>query len=182
MGMYASVRGWLQVDHKQREAAESLIAAAHHDLYSGGWGFPSRPFNWPLYVFYGGDPREGYLPWLREQVSGLAALPPVDDDGDMPAGLFVISDERAAVYVWEVRDGMVHERPSPELAWVLRPLATASPGPIRFAITSISTMSGCSSGEAPCCRAAVRCQEGSGVQSCWTITRSLMTLLAWSRT
>jgi hypothetical protein len=29
--------------------------------------------------------------------------------------------------------------------------------------------------------AAVRCQEGGGVQSCWTMTRSLMTLLAWSR-
>jgi hypothetical protein len=41
--------------------------------------------------------------------------------------------------------------------------------------------SGCSNSEAPCCRAAVRCQEGGGVQSCWTMTRSLMTLLAWSR-
>jgi hypothetical protein len=30
-------------------------------------------------------------------------------------------------------------------------------------------------------RAAARYQEGSGVQSCWTMTRSLMTLLAWSR-
>ena len=40
---------------------------------------------------------------------------------------------------------------------------------------------GCSNSEAPCCRAAVRCQEGGGVQSCWTMTRSLMTLLAWSR-
>jgi hypothetical protein len=57
---HGHVRGWLQVDHKQREAAESLVAAAHHDLYSGGWGFPSRPFNWPLYVFYGGDLREGF--------------------------------------------------------------------------------------------------------------------------
>jgi hypothetical protein len=25
MGMYASVHGWLQVDHKQREAVESVI-------------------------------------------------------------------------------------------------------------------------------------------------------------
>lgn len=50
----------------------------------------------------------------------MAALPPVDDDGYMPVGLFVISDERAAVHVWEVRDGIVHERRSPELAWVWR--------------------------------------------------------------
>jgi hypothetical protein len=120
MGMYASVRGWLQVDHQQREAVESLIAAAYHELYSGGWGFPARPFNWSLYVFYGGDIREAYLPWLREQVAGIAALPPADDDGDMPIGLFVVSDERATVLAWEVRDGMVHERSSPELAWVVR--------------------------------------------------------------
>jgi len=50
----------------------------------------------------------------------MAALPPADDDGDMPAGLFVISDERAAVSVWEVRDGMVRDRPAPELTWLFR--------------------------------------------------------------
>jgi hypothetical protein len=50
----------------------------------------------------------------------MPALPPVNDDGDMPVGLFVISDERAAVFGWEVRDGMVRRRTAPELAWVLR--------------------------------------------------------------
>lgn len=120
MGMYASVHGWLQVDHKQREAVESVIADAYHEPYSGGWGFPSHPFNWSLNVFYGGDVREAYLPWLHEQVASLARLTPADDDGDLPIGLFVISDERAGVHVWEVRDGLVHERRSPELVWVLR--------------------------------------------------------------
>jgi hypothetical protein len=71
-------------------------------------------------VFYGGDIREAELPWLREQVESMAALPPADDDGDMPVGLFVLSDERATVSVWEVRDGRVHERPAPELEWVFR--------------------------------------------------------------
>ena len=50
--------------------------AARRDLYSGGWAFPERPFNWALYVFYGGDIREAELPWLREQVESIAALPP----------------------------------------------------------------------------------------------------------
>ncbi len=120
MGMYASVRGWLEVDHQHRDDVESVIAAAYRDLCSGGWGFPARPFNWSLYVFYGGDIREDELPWLREQVERMAALPAVDDDGDMPVGLFVLSDERGAVRVWEIRDGMVHDRPGPELAWVFR--------------------------------------------------------------
>ena len=76
--------------------------------------------NWKLYVFYGGDIGELALPWLREQVESMAALPPVDDDGDRPIGLFVLSDERGAVSVWEVRDGMVHDRAAPELQWIFR--------------------------------------------------------------
>ena len=71
-------------------------------------------------MFYGGDIREAGLPWLRGQVQATVALPPADDDGDTPAGLFVISDERASVSVWEVRDGTVRDRPAPELGWVSR--------------------------------------------------------------
>jgi hypothetical protein len=67
-----------------------------------------------------GDIREAELPWLREQAQGMAALPPADDDAGLPAGLFVISDERAAVSVWEVRDGSVHGRAAPERSWVFR--------------------------------------------------------------
>jgi hypothetical protein len=96
MGMYVSVRRWLEAGRRQREAVEAVIAAARRDSYSGGWAFPERPFNWSLYVFYGGDIREAELPWLRGQVESMAALPPVDDDGDMPVGLFVLCDERAA--------------------------------------------------------------------------------------
>jgi hypothetical protein len=120
MGMYASVRGWLEADLKQRAAVEEVIEAARVDLYSDGWAFPERPFNSSLYVFYGGSIREAALPWLRGQVERMAILTPVDDDGDMPVGLFVISDERATVSVWEVRDGIVRDRPAPELSWVFR--------------------------------------------------------------
>lgn len=120
MGMYASVRGWLEADRRQREAVEAVIDAARTDLYSGGWAFPEQPFNWALYVFYGGDIREAELPWLREQVERMAILSPTDEDGDLPVGMFVISDERATVSVWEVRDGVVRERPAPELSWVFR--------------------------------------------------------------
>jgi hypothetical protein len=65
MGMYASVRGWLEADHRQRGAIEAVIEAARRDLYSG---------------------------------------------------LFVISDEQAAVSAWEIRDGIVPDRPVPEAA------------------------------------------------------------------
>jgi hypothetical protein len=118
--MYVSVRGWLEVAHEQRRVVESVIAAASGGLYSGGWAFPAKPFNWSLYVFYGGDIRESAVQWLREQVSQIAALPPVDADGDMPLGLFVLSDERGNVSTWQIRDGHLREQSAPQLGWVLR--------------------------------------------------------------
>ncbi len=69
MGMYASVRGWLEIDFEQRVTAERIIGQNRHELYSGGWAFPSSPFNWSLYLFYGGDIRHSVVPAHR-----LAAL------------------------------------------------------------------------------------------------------------
>jgi len=60
------------------------------------------------------------VPWLRDQVAAVAALPPVDADGDMPVGVFLLSDERHNVGVWEIRDGTVHDRPAPEFEWLSR--------------------------------------------------------------
>src|SRR5262249_35033649 len=118
MGMYTSARGWLQIDFKQRSTAEDTIRQHHHDLYSGGWAFPTAPFNWTLYLFYGGDIREGELPWLREQIAELAAMPPLDDDGDRPAGLFLITVERGEAVIWQVRDGSIDEGPATSLSWL----------------------------------------------------------------
>ena len=118
--MYVAARGWLEVDHEQRAAAEAVVASARHDMYSGGWCFPARPFNWSLCVFYGGDIREESVSWLREQVEQLARLTAVDADGDLPVGFFVLTDEWGTVVAWEIRDGAVHEREAPELRWVHR--------------------------------------------------------------
>src|SRR3954453_21294417 len=107
MSMYAAARGWIEVDHKQRKPVEEIIDAHRRDLYSGGWAFPERPFNWSLCVFFGGDLREAEVGWLREQVAAIAALPPVDEDGDRPRGLFVIADERRQVEVWKIAEGRV---------------------------------------------------------------------------
>src|SRR5215469_2122112 len=73
--------------HRQfRHRAPS--AAAEPDVRSGPLrhtlGFPTRPFNWSLYVFYGGDVREEILPWLCDQMSDMGALQHVDENGDMP--------------------------------------------------------------------------------------------------
>lgn len=118
MGMYVSVRGWLEVDPDQRAAVQRIIDD-HHDHYSGGWGFPAAPFNWSLYLFYGGDIRESAVGWLREQVLELATLPPVDDDADMPVGFFLLTDERQGTTAWTIRDGRIDEADPPDaLRWL----------------------------------------------------------------
>jgi hypothetical protein len=118
--VYVSVAGWLEVNCEQRQAVETIIEASQHD-WSGGWGLPARPgSSWSWYVLYGADIREAALPGLRGQVSLIAALPPVDDDGDMPVGVFFLRDERGGVRAWEIRDGKLHDRPAPEFGWMWR--------------------------------------------------------------
>jgi len=117
MGMYLSVRGWLELDMTQRSAIEGIIERHRHDLYSGGWAFPYQPFNWGLYVFYGGNIREGEVDWLRSQIEEAAQLPPVDEDGDRVRGWLLLTDERAAATEWHVRDGSVKALPS-TLGWL----------------------------------------------------------------
>ena len=119
MGMYAYVRGWLEIDFEQRVIAERIIEQNHHELYSGGWAFPSRPFNWSLYLFYGGDIRQHEVPWLRGQVEQLARMSPVDEDNDWPRGLFVVTtDEHEGAQTWQIRDAVVTELPAPNLSWL----------------------------------------------------------------
>jgi hypothetical protein len=119
MGMYASIRGWLEIDFEQRVRAEQIIEQSRHDLYSGGWAFPAKPFNWSLYLFYGGDIRRGEVSWLRDQVEQLAVMPAVDEDDDRPTGLFVVTaEDQDGARMWRVRDGAVADLPAPALEWL----------------------------------------------------------------
>jgi hypothetical protein len=118
MGTYVSVRGWIELDYSQRPAAEEIIEQARDNHYSGGWSFPAKPFNWTLYLFYGGDIRENALPWIHDQIIQLAALPLVDDDGDRPRGLLLVTDERGKAERWEIRDGSVLAHPALEFGWL----------------------------------------------------------------
>lgn len=117
--MYVAVRGWIEVDHKQRQQVEQILARYSQDSYASGWAFPTKPFNWRLYVFYGGDIRESAVASFREQVAEVARLEPVDDDLDMPAGFFLLSDERQQSTSWTIRDGQLIETLAPaELHWL----------------------------------------------------------------
>lgn len=70
------------------------IIGAHDDgHYIGGWGFPTKPFSWTYYVFYGGDIRESEVDWLLDQLREIARVPASDEDEDEVRGFFVASHE-----------------------------------------------------------------------------------------
>ncbi|MER7197464.1 hypothetical protein CG723_44285 [Streptomyces sp. CB01635] len=112
MGVFVSIRGWLECDEQQLAAARQVIAHHSDGHYSGGWGFPDHHFNWTYYVFYGGDVRESAVNWFLDQLRCIAALPASDEDGDRVLGLFVVSSEVAPQVEWQVRGGSVIPRPT----------------------------------------------------------------------
>ncbi|MET8581775.1 hypothetical protein ABZX39_12890 [Streptomyces collinus] len=112
MGVFVSVRGWLECDEQQLAAVRQVIADHSDGFYSSGWGFPARHFNWTYYAFYGGDVRESAVDWFMEQLRSMAAIPASDEDGDRVRGFFVASSEVAPQVEWHVRGGSVTTRPT----------------------------------------------------------------------
>lgn len=112
MGIYVSVRGWLECDEQQLAAINAVIAAHDDGHYSGGWGAPRRHINWTYYVFYGADIREAALDELLDQLREIARIPASDADNDRVSGLFLASHEVHGMSEWQVRDGDVHITPA----------------------------------------------------------------------
>ncbi|MGW4195548.1 hypothetical protein [Streptomyces sp. NPDC005004] len=113
MGVYVSVRGWLECDESQLRAVQEIVAAhddGHH--YTSGWGVPRRHVNWTHYVFFGADIRESALDWFTGQIEEIARIPASDDDGDLVQGLFLVSHEVDGMSEWQVRDGRLFIAPA----------------------------------------------------------------------
>ncbi|MFC5183473.1 hypothetical protein [Actinomadura harenae] len=119
MGTYASIRGWIELDVSQRQRAEQIIQTHDDGFYSGGWGWPNKPFNWTLYLFYGGDVRVASVPEIREQVERLAQIMPREEGDEMtPRGFFLVTDELGHTETWHIEDGAVVSHPTTELRWL----------------------------------------------------------------
>ena len=114
MGIYVSVRGWLECDERQLAAIRTVIDADDDGHYSGGWGAPRQHINWTHYVFYGAEMRESALDEFREQVQEIARIPASNADGDRVTGLFFASREIHGMTEWHVRDGQVFITPGDE--------------------------------------------------------------------
>ncbi|WP_327071276.1 hypothetical protein [Kitasatospora sp. NBC_01302] len=105
MGVYVSVRGWLECDEKQLVAVEQVLASHADDHYFDGWSTPRRQINWTRYIFYGADIRASALDWFAEQIREIARIPASDDDGDLVRGLFLVGHEVDGTSEWQVREG-----------------------------------------------------------------------------
>ncbi|MFM9441499.1 hypothetical protein [Streptomyces acidiscabies] len=113
MGVFVSVRGWLECDDRQLAAVHDIVRAADEGFYRGGWSFPA-PINWTRYAFFGADLRAGETPWLLDQLRQIAELPASDADGDLVTGFFLATHEVEGASQWQIRDGDLHSTPAPE--------------------------------------------------------------------
>ncbi|MEV8326645.1 hypothetical protein [Kitasatospora sp. NPDC056731] len=107
MGIYVSVRGWLECDETQLVTVQEIISFHADDHYSSGWNVPRQQVNWTHYIFYGADIRESALDWFMNQLSEIVRIPASDDDGDLIRGLFLASHEVDGTAEWQVRDGQL---------------------------------------------------------------------------
>jgi hypothetical protein len=112
MGVYVSVRGWLECDKEQLAFVKDVIAAHDDSHYAGGWAFPTKPVSWVHYVFYGGDIRESEVDWLLDQLKEIARIPASDEDQDEIRGFFVASHETEGSTEWKIQDGKVEVLPA----------------------------------------------------------------------
>jgi hypothetical protein len=112
MGIYVSVRGWLECDKQQLAHVKEIISMHDDAFYSGGWGFPTRPFNWTSFVFYGGEIRDSEVDWLLDQLREIARIPASDEDHDEVRGFFVASHDTEGSSEWRVQDATVSISPA----------------------------------------------------------------------
>ncbi|OIV39543.1 hypothetical protein BIV57_00060 [Mangrovactinospora gilvigrisea] len=107
MGVWVTVRGWLECDRVQLDAIARRVAGGPPPAYSGGWTFPARQSAWSCAAYFGADLRAQCVGELLAEVRALARTPASDADGDLVRGLFTAVHETDGVQEWRVRDGGV---------------------------------------------------------------------------
>jgi hypothetical protein len=112
MGVFVSIRGWLECDETQLTAIQEIISSHEDNPYTNGWSSPRRHINWTHYIFYGADIRESALGWFTDQISEIAGIPASDDDGDLVRGLFLASHEVDGATEWQIREGRLFITPA----------------------------------------------------------------------
>jgi hypothetical protein len=112
MGIYISIRGWLECDDLQLEAIWKIILK-YEDYYSGGWETPRTQYN-GTFIFYVANVREQALPWFLEQLRAIAVTRASmhQGDEDYVRGFFLTSHEVDGMSEFHVYNGQVFVTPA----------------------------------------------------------------------
>lgn len=128
MGSYTSIRGWIEVHDKALPEIRSIIV--HHqdraedfgltpegaEFYNQGWIIPDAHINATHYIFYGADIRTHAVPFIRSQMTEIAAMfmrdADIDDDwGLFPTGIIHVQEDGTHGHPdeeWRLEDGKLH--------------------------------------------------------------------------
>lgn len=106
MGVYVSVRGWLDCEDEQLDAIQAILRQHDDGFYGAGWSTVRGP-NGAVCVVYCGTIRESAVDWLLGQLREAARVPPSADPEDTVRGLFLAHHEQTGMREWQVRDGQV---------------------------------------------------------------------------
>ncbi|MEH1017742.1 hypothetical protein V6U90_32300 [Micromonospora sp. CPCC 206060] len=104
MGVYLSVRGWLECVDDQERLVWDIVRRHDDDFYSRGWSTLSGP-NGDTCVFYCGTIREQATEWFLGKLRDIARIPPPADPADLVRGLFLAHHEQHGMQEWQLRDG-----------------------------------------------------------------------------
>jgi hypothetical protein len=108
VGVYVTVRGWLECDRTQLAMIEAITSSEGPDRpYAGGWTFSQRQCAWTSLIFFGADLRQESVPEVLDQLRAIARLPASDEDNDLVSGLFLASHETEGTREWHIHSGAV---------------------------------------------------------------------------
>lgn len=111
MGVYVSVRGWVDCYDGQETLVQQIVDRYDEPFYSRGWSVVVGP-NRDVCVVYCGTIREQSVEWLLNQLRDIATLPPPIDVDDRVRGLFFANHEETGTQEWQIRDGRLVIKPS----------------------------------------------------------------------
>lgn len=97
MGVYVSVRGWIEANNEQLTLIRAIIDRDEDEIghYRDSWCFPTSGGGFSRFVFFGCTVRESAVDRLRSQVRRIAETVKSQDDlyVDYVVGEFLLEHE-----------------------------------------------------------------------------------------
>jgi hypothetical protein len=113
MGIFYSVRGWLEMDDVQHNRLKDIILNETNEQlihYIASWHFPDRGGGYSRFAFFGCTVRDIDLTKIKQQLQWIT-IEITGDDGDRVEGFFNSTHEDAShEIVWRLDKGQLYEQ------------------------------------------------------------------------